>query len=677
MREYLKRCRFFFVHTGILSVFINLFYLGFPLYFLQIFDRVVASHSVETLVMLVIFVVWVLLFTSIFEFHRGTLLTRAGTTLEDLLAGPVLKRQLEQRIRPAGGKDEDYLGDLAKLRSFLSGSAVIAFFDLPWGILFLVILFVMHPALGGVTLLAAVILGVLAFYEERMTRQPLLEASMAQRRTNRFASDAQRNAEAAGAMGMTGALSRRWQELNGRLRMLHLQTGHTVRVLSATSAFVNHAMRALVIATVAYLMINGAASLGLIVAGSIIYSRVLGPIVGIIHGWRNLAVARIAYERLNRLFGDKANESEKLVLPEPVGCVEVERVYFRFGQAEPLLRNLSFTLQPGESLGIIGPSGTGKTTLVRLLTGLWPTSSGAVRLDAAEMHSWDKDTLGRHLGYLPQDVELFDGTVAENICRMQDVALHTDAIVAAARFAHAHELILHLPHGYDTHIGDGGLRLSGGQKQRIAMARALFGSPRLIVLDEPTSNLDAAGETAYLEVVRDIRKAGITVITVTHKVSLLAGFDKILMLRDDASYRFGHTREMLPQMEVQEWKALPAPGEVAGPRPPTKSQQKPARKIEPRGLVGKLDDREVKGWVFFPAQPELVPTLEIYLDDDLLGTTEANLFRGDLVKHNIGTGYHGFEFRYPPSLELAAADLDRINIMVILPGGDKTPLPRG
>ncbi|KAF0161997.1 MAG: ATP-binding cassette subfamily C bacterial exporter for protease/lipase [Rhodocyclaceae bacterium] len=674
MRDYLLRCRFFFVHAGILSFFINLFHLAIPLYWLQVFDRVMSSRSFATLAMLTVLVLWVLVFMHMLEIQRSNLLARAGVALDDFLAGPVLQRQLDTGMKPVGQHSEDSLADVARLRSFLSGSAVVAFFDLPWGIFFLALMFAFHPALGAVTLFGAALLGVLTIVEERATARPLAEAAATQLRATRFVQNATRNAEVAGAMGMAGALSRRWEIINGKVKSLQLQLGHTIGLISSIGRFTKNSLRIVALGVGVYLIINEQMTPGLLLAATMILNQALSPIDSIIRNWRNLSAARIAYGRLSRLLGENVVEAEKLVLPEPEGRLEVEKLYFRFGQAEPLLRNMSFSLEPGESLGIIGPSGAGKTTLVRLLNGLWVPSSGAVRLDGAEIHAWDKNHLGRYIGYLPQDVELFDGSVAENVCRLGEVEQWTDQIVAAAKLARAHELILRLPKGYDTPMGEGGVRLSGGQRQRIALARALFGTPKLIVLDEPNSNLDTEGEQALMEALRDIRKAGITTICITHKLNLLSTFDKTLLLKDDGSYQLGRTREVAPRLSAPPaTPALQAPAENRSPAPPSAA---PAARNVIKGMIGKVDDAGIRGWAYFPAQPETVPVLEIYMDEELLGTTEAKLFRGDLAQRDIGTGYHGFEFKFPPERDFDSNPGDRLKVFVLIPGGDKVVLPK-
>lgn len=676
MRDFLRRCRFFFIHAAILSLFVNLFQLSVPLYWLQVLDRVLSARSLATLVVLTLLALWIIFFLHLLELLRTNLLTRAGSALDDFVASTVLKRQLDTANRPVGQTADDALGDLARLRSVLSGQAVAAMFDLPWGILFLLLLFLFHPLLGALTVAGATVLGALALYEERTTRSSMENATGLQRRANRFVDGAMRNAEAVAAMGMAKSLSRRWGSINGELKTAQLDVNHRIGLIAALGKFVRGGTRILMLATAAYLVIGDQLSVGVMIAANIMLDRALSPLDSLIRNWRQLASARLAYGRLSRLLGENAVESERLELPEPGGRLEIERVFFRFGQAEPLLRNLSLTLEAGENLGVIGPSGSGKTTLVRLISGLWMPSSGAVRLDGADVFAWDKVHLGRYVGYLPQDVELFDGTVAENICRLGAVDESPDKIVAAAKLAQAHELILRLPMGYDTPLGDGGVRLSGGQKQRIALARALFGTPKLIILDEPNSNLDSEGEEALMSVLREIRKAEITVVCVTHKLSLLRMFDKTLMLRSDGTYQLGRTAEVVSRLQAT--SAPPALPSASAPAAGTATKRAaiPPHKLGIRGVVGSINDKGVRGWVLFPAKPDLVPTVEIHLGDAILGTTEANLFRGDLTKFDIGTGYHGFDFRFSPDIDLSEDFQDQVQVFVRVPGADKVPLAR-
>ncbi|MEE4121228.1 MAG: type I secretion system permease/ATPase [Paracoccaceae bacterium] len=539
-----RKYRSAFAATLVFSFCTNLLMFVGPIYMLQIYDRVLASRNETTLIMLTVIAVALLVSYGLLEFTRSKLLVRAGLQFDEVLANPVFHRAVKQQAAVPNSAAHVALQDIDKVREFITGQGVLAFFDAPWVPLFLALCFAFHPWLGIVATIGALVIFALALVNEFSTRGSLSEAGRASQGASHFASTALQNAEVIRAMGMERALSTRWRKQHDE--MLDNQATASARAggVVATSKFVRMSMQIAILGVGAFLAIQQQISPGIMIAASIVMGRAVAPVEQAVGQWKHFVAMRNAHTRLRQLFAAIAEDPERVALPAPRGALTVEQVVaVAPGTRETILRNVSFGIEAGEVLAIIGPSGSGKTTLVRHLVGASQPATGAVRLDGTELDHWDPEQLGRHVGYLPQDVKLFRGTVGENISRFQDDG-KDDEIVSAATLSGAHDMIQKLAEGYNTDVGDGGNVLSGGQRQRVGLARAVFREPSLVILDEPNSNLDSYGEQALMNCVKTLKGKGKTVVLVTHKTSLLALSDKTLMLVDGRVEKFGPTKEM-------------------------------------------------------------------------------------------------------------------------------------
>ncbi len=552
MHALVSRLTPLFLYAGLFSLAINLLLLAPPLYMLQVFDRVLSSRSEETLFVLTLGALVALVFMALLDVLRARLLTAGGVMLDRRLGPQVIDGLLARTARLGGGAYAGAARDVNTLRTFLSGTGLLSLLDAPWLPLFVLLIFLFHPVLGAVALAGAVLMLLLAFLNERLTRRRLDDAQVQTRRAGRFIDAAVRNAEVAAALGMLPALTRRWGRLNDAALREQVAVSSVSGTFSGLTKFARQLIQLAMLGVGAFLVVSQDLSAGLMIAATIILGRALAPVETLVAGWRSLAEARAAWQRLGELLQANPAPEPATQLPAPRGRLEVEQVVFRLpGGMQPIVRGVSFSLSPGEALGLIGPSASGKSTLVRLTVGVWKPVAGTVRLDGADVATWPREDLGPHLGYLPQDVELFGGTVAENIARLGE----PDAaeVIRAARRAQVHDLILRLPKGYDSDIGECGQSLSPGQRQRIALARALYGQPRLVVLDEPNANLDHEGEAALLRTLQALKEEGVTVIIVAHRPSLLRGVDKLLVLREGAVELFG------PRAEIMARLTRPAP----------------------------------------------------------------------------------------------------------------------
>jgi PrtD family type I secretion system ABC transporter len=537
MREILVPLRPLLVYAGLFSLAINLLLLAPPLYMLQVFDRVLSSRSGETLLVLSAVTVGALVLMALLDALRSRLLAAAGVALDRRLGPLILDGLVARAARLGGAAYLSGLRDVAILRGFFNGAGLLALFDAPWLPLFLALVFLFHPLLGAVALAGAVVMLVLACLNERLTRKPLEGAQAAARQAGRFIDGSLRNAEVVSALGMLPAVTRRWARLNDGALLAQLRAGSTGGTLGGATKLARQLVQTAMLAAGAWLVIVQDVTAGVMIAATIILGRALAPIETLVAGWRSLVEARTAWRSLEDLLQGQ-DLQEKTPLPAPTGAIEAERVSFAFPAAErPVLRGVSFSLRAGEALGVVGPSASGKSTLLRLALGVWKPSSGTMRLDGADAAAWPREQLGAHVGYLPQDVELFSGTVAENIARLAEP--DPVAVVRAAQRAHVHDMILRLPKGYDTGVGESGQALSPGQRQRIALARALYGDPRVVVLDEPNASLDHQGDEALLRTLHGLKEEGVTVLIVAHRPSLLRGVDKLLVLREGAVEMFG------------------------------------------------------------------------------------------------------------------------------------------
>ena len=530
------------------SLVINLLMLLPALYMLQVFDRVLASRHEETLLLLTLVTLAALLATLLLDVLRARLLAAAASALDRRLGPAVLHRLLDRARQPRATHDVDGLKDLATLRGFLTGPAVLALFDAPWLPLYLLLIFVFHPLMGAVASAGALLLAALAVANEQLTRAPLLAMQGAARRAGRFVDTSLRNAELAGALGMAGAVVQRWQHANDGVLALQTRANVWALRISAASKSTRQVVQVAMLAVGAWLVIAADVAPGVMLAATVLLGRALAPVDSLIASWRLLVQARAAAQRLQLHQQAQAGAAARTALPAPSGAISADGLVFAIAPgAAPILKGVSWSLAAGESMAIVGPSAAGKSTLVRLVVGVWAAQRGALRLDSAELAQWPAERLGPHIGYLPQDVELFDGTVRDNIARMDAAASDAD-VVAAAQAAFAHEMIVQLPQGYDTPIGDAGQALSGGQRQRIGLARALYGAPRIVVLDEPNASLDSEGEDALMRSLQRLKAAATTLVVITHRPAIIASVDRVLVLRDGAVELFATRDEFLARL---------------------------------------------------------------------------------------------------------------------------------
>ena len=548
-----------FRNIGVFSAVINMLMLMPAIYMLQLYDSVLTSRNEMTLLMLTLIMIGAYIFMGTLEYVRSFVLIRVGAQLDMRLNRRVYTAAFEQSLKQGDGNAGQALKDLTNLRQFLTGNALFAFFDAPWFPIYLFVIFMFHPILGVFALCGTAILITLAYINEKVSHKPLAEAnSMAIASTN-IASNNLRNAEVIEAMGMLPNIQSRWYKLHSRFLNLQAEASEKAGVVTALSKSFTVALQSLMLGLGALLVLDNDITPGMMIAGSILLGRAGAPVQLLISVWKQIGSTRSAYERLTKLLEQNPAREAGMALPKPKGVVSVENVTaIPPGGKVPVLKGLSFSLAAGEVLGIIGPSGSGKSTLARLLVGVWPAAAGKVRLDGADVYLWNKDELGPHIGYLPQDIELFAGTVSENIARFGEI--NADKVILAAKRAGVHEMILNMPEGYDTPLGDGGAGLSGGQKQRLGLARTMYDDPSLIVLDEPNSNLDDVGEQALLAALIDLRKRGKTIVLITHRTSIISVTTKLLLLQDGTTKMFGPTNQVIEKLTKQQQaqKALTA-----------------------------------------------------------------------------------------------------------------------
>lgn len=536
-----------FRSVGVFSAVINLLMLVPSLYMLQVYDRVMTSQNETTLLMLTLMVLGAFLLQAGLEFVRSFMLVRVGAQLDMQLNQRIYTASFEQQLRRGGGNASQALADLSTVRQFVTGQGVFAFFDAPWFPIYLVVIFLFDWVLGVFAVCGVATLVVLAWANERVSRQPLAEANSMAVTAGQLANNNLRNAEVIEAMGMLPALMNRWFALHSRFLQLQADASEKAGIVMATTKFFRTALQSLILGIGALLALEGRITPGMMMVGSVLMGRALAPVEQLIGVWKTWSSTRSAWQRLSELLAAHPPRRDAMSLPAPQGHLALEGVVAAPpGSPAPVLRQLSLQLPAGEVLGIIGPSGSGKSTLARLLVGVWPAAAGSVRLDGADIYQWNKAELGPHLGYLPQDIELFAGTVGENIARFGPV--DAERVIEAARRAGVHDMVLRLPKGYDTPLRDGGEGLSGGQKQRLGLARALYGDPALVVLDEPNSNLDDAGEQALATALQDLRQRGKTVVVISHRSSAIATTTRLLVLRDGMAQAFGPTPQVLADL---------------------------------------------------------------------------------------------------------------------------------
>jgi PrtD family type I secretion system ABC transporter len=555
----LRACRGAFIGVGVMSCMINLLYLTGSLFMLEVYDRVLPSRSVPTLVGLAILAGGLYMAQGVLDLIRIRILGRIGTALDESLNSRVFDTVVRLPLT-AGARNEGLqpLRDLDNIRSFLSGMGPGAFFDLPWLPFYLAICFAFHVMIGLTALVGAIILVTLTIVTEFMSRRPAREALGLAARRNDLAATSRRNAEVLVAMGMSGRLNKRWSEANQNYLAGNQRASDVSGGLGAIAKVMRMTLQSAVLAVGAYLVIHQEATAGIIIAGSILSARALAPVDLAIAHWKGFVAARQSWHRLNRLLESLPAQTAQTVLQNPSSRLAVEAVSIAPpGEQRIVVQDVTFALEAGNGLGVIGPSGSGKSSLVRALVGVWQPFRGKVRLDGAALDQWSSDVLGRHVGYLPQDVELFAGTVAQNICRF-DPEARSEAIIAAAKEAGVHQMIIKMRDGYDTQIGEQGAALSAGQAQRVALARALYGDPFLIVLDEPNSNLDTEGDEALTRAVRAARERGAIVVVVAHRPVGIEAVDMLLVLKDGRMHAFGPKDTVLGQVLQRVAPPVPA-----------------------------------------------------------------------------------------------------------------------
>lgn len=532
----------------VFSAFINLLLFVSPLYMLQLYDRVLSSRSVETLISLTIIAGALLAVYGLLEMARTRVLVRAGILFDEKMAQPVFNAIHRAMLRKPDGGQVQTLRDVDVLREFLTGAGLIAFCDAPWFPVFIFGAFLLHPWYGWIAVVGSLVIWSLTLVNEILTRRDLGEASTASIIATQHAATTFRNVEVLQAMGMLGALRSIWSGIHLRHMGWQARASDRAGTLVACTKFFRMFLQIIILGAGGYLAIHGEITPGVIIAGSIIIGRALQPMEMAVGNWKSFVAARGANRRLKALFMLAGAPVSRMSLPRPKGAVSVEGVIaVAPGQKNVILRNVTLALPAGEVLCVVGPSGAGKTTLARILVGIWPIAGGALRLDGYDLSQWDSQELGQYIGYLPQDVELFSGTVAQNINRFQD-DINPEAVIAASELAGCHEVIQSMADGYNTQIGEGGQALSGGQRQRVALARALYGNPSLVVLDEPNSNLDSAGEEALTTAIQALKARGTTVVLVTHKVNILAIADRILVMAGGTVQGYGPRDEILGKL---------------------------------------------------------------------------------------------------------------------------------
>ena len=557
----LRECRSAFGTVALFSGIVNLLMLAGPLYMLQIYDRVLSSRSVPTLVALSIFLVGAYGFQGALDMIRSRVVVRAAALLDTRLANTVHGAVI--RLAIAGrraGEGPQPVRDLDQIRAFLMSAGPIAILDMPWVPVFLSICFLIHPWLGLAATAGAIALVMMTLLTERASRAPARAAAHDAGGRSTMMEAQRRSSETIMAMGMAGALAQRWTALNSRYIAAVGRLSDVAGSFGSVSKVLRLLLQSVILGLGAYLVIRQEVTAGAMIAASIMMGRALAPIETAIANWRGFVAARQSIARLSEALTRAAPKRTATALPKPARSLDVEQVtVVPPGGTAPIVADVRFRLRSGDALGIIGPSGAGKTSLVRTLVGIWRPAKGNVRLDGAALDQWNPELLGQHVGFISQTVELFDGTISENIARMSTAA-NADAVLRAARAAGAHEMILRLPSGYDTPIGEGGEALSGGQRQRIALARALYGDPFLIVLDEPNSNLDSEGEAALLQAIAGVKARGAIVILIAHRPTVLSVCDHMLVLANGAQLEFGPREQILRKISTR-----PAPAAaVAG-----------------------------------------------------------------------------------------------------------------
>ena len=543
-----RSCRAAIASAALFSCTINLLMLTGPLFMLQVYDRVLASRSVPTLVVLIILAGGLFAFLGLFEVIRSRISARIARRVDEQVHASLFASIIEHAIRRTPHIQTQPLRDLDMMRQFLSGPILSTLFDLPWTPIYLGVIFLLHRDLGIFASCGVLLLALLVLLNDRLSHRLIRQSAESATSAHGVAEECRRNAAAIRAMGMLSAMQTRWLIVQDKALNDHMRASDRNGALSATAKTIRLFLQSAILGLGAYLAINQEITAGTIVAAMILMTRAAAPIEQGIAHWRGVVQFRTACRRLNMLFADRELLRPKMLLPSPKGYLKVEALTVAAPrERKPLLKNVSFELEPGQALGIIGPTGAGKSTLARALVNIWTPMAGTISMDGAPFHQWDAETLGAAIGYLPQEVELFSGTFDENIARFR-VDADPDAIIVAAKLAGVHDLILRFPEGYKTQIGEAGAKLSAGQRQRIGLARALYGNPVLVVMDEPNANLDTIGEVALSHAIRSLKKRRATVIIIAHRPGAISAVDVLLCLNEGRQSAFGPRNEVLRQV---------------------------------------------------------------------------------------------------------------------------------
>ena len=559
--------------AGLFSMFINVLMLVPPLYMLQLYDRVLTSRSESTLYMLTLIVIVLFVTMGLLEVVRSRVLVKFGNRFANILSNRIFESTFELANKKPEAASSRLMGDFTQLRQFLTGNGLFAFFDAPWIPIYIIVLFLFHPYFGFFAIFAAIILVAITFLNEYTTKEKMDNANTLNRDSMMQLEANIRNAEVINAMGMKTNVRKKWEEKYFGFLNAQNDASNKAGIWSNLSKTLRMFFQSMILGLGAYLAVNMELSAGMMIAGSIIMGRALAPLDLMIATWKGFSGARMSYKRIDQLLKDFPKNKEYMELPAPKGFISVEGVYAKPPASSIYtLENLTFTINKGDVVGIIGPSAAGKSTLARVILGVWPVQIGTVRIDGADISQWDREHLGKYIGYLPQDIELFSGTISENIARFNEV--DSQKVIEAAMKAGVHEMILRLPEGYDTVIGSGAVVLSGGQRQRIGLARAIYDNPVFVVLDEPNSNLDEQGELALLKTVEELKQSGTTVVIITHRPNILKVTNKILIMNTGKVERYASTEEILGAVAKQN-QAAQAPQRPAQIAPQQINLSKP------------------------------------------------------------------------------------------------------
>ena len=551
-----------FLVVGVFSMVANVLMLAPTLYMLQVFDRVLSSRSELTLLAVSLVTLFLFCVMAFAEWMRSRVLVRVGMQFDAMLGTRVFNSSFEANLSPSGLNPSRAFGDLIQIRQFLTGNGILAFFDTPWTPIYMAVLFILHPMLGYLSLFFAVVQGALAWFGHRRTVAPAESASKASSESAAYLQGKLRNTEVLAPMGMVHNLRPHWAQRHAGAQQLQGNAQAITHRITAISKFIRYTQQSLALGAGALLVIDGQLSPGGMIAANVLMSRALGPIDMLVTAWRGMIGARSAFGRLEKLMQAHPERDPALSRVAPQGALTLRDVVaVAPGRADPILKGVSLSVPAGTVTVVLGPSGSGKSTLARCMVGIWPGVSGEVLLDGLPMGGWDRNELGPYLGYLPQDIELFEGSIAENIARFGEVESHK--VIAAARSAGLHEMILRFPKGYDTPIGQAGGLLSGGQRQRIGLARAVYGDPVLVVLDEPNANLDDVGEAALVQSVQELKARGCTVFLITHRPGILAVADRVLVLRDGRVQAEGPRDAVLAALRAAQAPPPPSGGSPA------------------------------------------------------------------------------------------------------------------